>query len=321
MRSKEPVWELSWKPVAEVLHTVCATVKNYHLPKEGAGNDRSALEYNEEWLDSKLSAEQLRARFEARFPHASADPMVTGCFFPGLFQCRPCPFAYGEKPELGMCAKHYQAIRKDFSPDTFTVCCACPHPKLIGFVVREKKEGPYALLNAIITRFALLPNFIVYNFDCGALRSAIGKLFLFVALVNIISDLFDIVNHVCSAIFNPRSYSLLDGKNTVAHEQRNSTIASKMKTLRASGQDEYMRVMKLHTIVHNVQAQARGTCTYPLPDDYNFRQFYFSRRTYPCGCGEEKKEPPLPSPPSPVQATPTKSEHESTSSSSGHDEA
>lgn len=48
MRSKEPVWELSWKPVAEVLHTVCATVKNYHLPKEGAGNDRSALEYNEE---------------------------------------------------------------------------------------------------------------------------------------------------------------------------------------------------------------------------------------------------------------------------------
>lgn len=170
-------------------------------------------------------------------------------------------------------------------------------------------------MNAIITRFALLPHFIVYDFGCGALRSALGKLPLFVAIVVIISDLFHIVNHVCSDISNPRSYSPMDGKNTVAHEQRNSPIAAMMKTLRACGQDEYMRIMKLHTIVHNVHAHARSTCTYPLPDDYNFRKFYFSRQTCACGCGQAETEPPLPSPPSSVPSTPTISTSASITSS------
>lgn len=128
-------------------------------------------------------------------------------------------------------------------------------------------------MNAIITRFALLPHFIVYGVGCGAQRSAVGKLPLFVANFVIISDLFHTVNHVCSDVFNPRLYSPLDGKSTVAHEQRKFLIAPMMKTLRACGQDECMRIMKLHTIVRNVHAQARSTCTYPLTDDYKFRQF------------------------------------------------
>ena len=305
------------KPVGAVLRTVCDTVEDYHVPREGEKGDRSALEFGEEWLDPSLSPDDLLAKFRERFPHASDDPMVTGCFFPGLRQCRPGPFAAGEKQELGMCAKHYQAVRKFFSPGTFTICCACPHPKLIGFVVPEKREGPYALLNAIITRFALLPHFIIYDFGCGALRSAVGKLPVFVALVVIISDLFHIVNHVCSDIFNPRSYAPLDGKNTVAHEQRNSPIAAMMKTLRASGQEEYMCIMKLHTILHNVHAQARTTCTYPLPDDYNFRQFYFSRQPCLCGCGQQEAEPPLASPPSSAPSTPAASSDASVSSSGG----
>lgn len=313
LRFDEEVFESLHASVASVLRTVCDTVKDYHLRREG--DDRSALEFGDDWLDPLLSPQQLEERFKSRFPHASDDPMVTGCFFPGLSQCRPCPFSPGEKPMLGMCAKHYQAARQFFSPGTFTVCCACSHPKLIGFVVLDKREGPYALLNAIITRFALLPHFVVYDFGCGALRSAVGKLPVFVALVVIISDLFHIVNHVCSDLFNPRSYTPLDGKNTVAHEQRNSPIAAIMKTLRACGQAEYMRIMKLHTILHNVQAQARGTCTYPLPEDYNFRQFYFSRHSCPCGCGQQEEEPPLASPPSSAASTPITSSSGSTSSS------
>lgn len=303
LRLNEPVFELLRAPAASALRAVCNTVDDYHLPREG--DDGSALEFGAQWLDPSLTPDQLLERFRSRFPQESDDPMVTGCFFPGLFQCRPCPFAPGENPELGMCAKNYQALHQSFSPGTFTVCCACAHPKLIGFVVLDKREGPYALLNAIITRFALLPHFVVYDFGCGALRSAVGKLPVFVALVVIISDMFHIVNHVCSDIFNPRSYSPLDGKNTVAHEQRNSPIAAMMRTLRASGQDEYMRIMKLHTIIRNVHAQARGTCTYPLPEDYNFRQFYLSRQPCVCGCGQEEEEPPLPSPPSTVPSTPT----------------
>jgi len=317
LRCSDSVFQALRKPVAALLQTLCATVKDYHLPR--TGDDGSALQFCADWLDQSLSSEQLMGRFKARFPNASEDPMVNGCFFPGLLQCRPCPFHPGEEPKMGMCAKHYQMVRKFFSPGSFTVCCACAHPKLIGFVVLDKREGPYALLNAIITRFALLPHFVVYDFGCGALRSAVGKLPVFVALVVIISDLFHIFNHVCSDIFNPRSYAPLDGKNTVAHEQRNSPIAAMMKTLRACGQDEYMRIMKLHTILHNLYAQARSTCTYPLPDDYNYRQFYFSRQACPCGCGQEKEAPPIPSPPSSTPSTPAASTSDLGSSSGSED--
>lgn len=188
------------KPLGAALRTVSATVEDHHLQREGENGDRSALVFGEEWLDLSLSPDELPEKFRERFLHASDDPMVTGCVFPRLLQCRPGPFAAGEKQELGMCAKHYQAVRKFFSPGTFTICCACPHPKLIGFVVLEKREGPYALLNDIITRFALLPHFIIYDFGCGALRGAVGKLPVFVALVVIITDLFHILNHVCSDV-------------------------------------------------------------------------------------------------------------------------
>jgi len=181
--------------------------------------------------------------------------------------------------------------------------------------VLKKRERPYALLNAIFTRFALLPHFIVYEFWCGALRSAVGMLPVFVALVVIVSDLFHIVNHVCSDIFNPRSYSPLDGKNTVAHEQRNSPIAAMIKTLRACGQAEYMRIMKLHTILHNVHAQARGACTYSFPDDYKIFQFYFSRQACPCGCGQQEDQQPLLSRLSSVTPTPANAASEATSES------
>lgn len=160
----------------------------------------------------------------------------------------------------------------------------------------------------------------MYDFSCGALRSAVGKLPGFVALVVIISELLHIVSHVYSDIFIPRPYSPLDGKNTVAHEQRNAPIAAMIKTLRACGQDECMPMMKLHTIVHNVHAHARSTWTYPLPDDYNIRQFYFSKQTCLCGCEQQDEEPQLPSPPSSAPSTPTPSSTGMTLSSGSEEE-
>lgn len=198
-------------------------------------------------------------------------------------------------------------VRQLFSPGTFTICCACPHPKVIGLVVLEKREGPYALLNAIISRFVLLPHFFVYDFGWGVLRSAVGNLLLFLAFVVIISDLFHVVNHVCNDKFNRRSFSPLDGKNTVAHEQQNSPIAAMMKSLRAFGQGEFMRTMQLHTVLHTVQAQAHATCTYPLLYDYIFRQFFSSRRRCTCGCGQREEQRPLPSPPSSLPSSRTQS--------------
>jgi len=316
-----PMFSSLRKPVADILRMVCSAVEDFRLPKAGDRGDWSALQFGEEWLDPALTPDQLLERFRTQFPNASDDPMITGCFFTELSPCRPGPFSPGVKAEHGMCAKHYEVTRKFFAPGTFTKCCVCSHPKLVGFAVHDKREGPYALLNAIITRFALLPHFLIYDLGCGALRSAVGNLPVFVALVVIISNLLHMVIHVCSDIFNPRSYAPLDGKNTVAREQRNSPIAAMMKTLRACGKDEYMRTMKLHTILHNIHAHARGSCTYPLPEDYNVRQYYVSRQTCPCGCRQHEDARNFPSTPSSAASTPLASSNESTSSSSGKDGA
>lgn len=277
--------------VAEILMGVRDTVEDYHKPRSGA--DGSSVEYQDKWGNPNTSPAELRARFLAAFPGTSDDPLVTGAFFPGMKRCRPDCFSCTEVPELGLCAKNYQDVHKHFSPGTFTVCCACAHPKMIGFVVLNKREGPAALLNAILAHFALLPDYVVYDFGCGALRSALGKLRFFLALVVLVSDLFHVVNHLCSDALHPRSYSGLDGKNSVAHEQRNSPINLMRRTLRACGQDEYMTILQLETIFYNVMAHARSTYAFPLPEEYNYKQFYFSQSPCCCGCGYQPAAPEL----------------------------
>lgn len=216
---------------------------------------------------------------------------MTGAFFPGLPMCRPCAFHGRDCPELGTCSKNYKDVHKHFSPGTLTLCCACAHPKMVGFVVLDKREGPPALLNALLCYFALLPSYVVYDFGCGALRSALGKLWFFVALVKLVSDLFHIVNHLCSDALHPRSYSGLDGSNTVAHEQRNAPINLMRRSLRACGQDEYITLLQT---LYNIMAHARASSSCRLSKDYNFRQYYFSEQPCTCGCAYAPARPPVP---------------------------
>jgi len=103
----------------------------------------------------------MRSLFFSEFPDASDDPLVTGMYIPGRLQCRASAFQRTEKADLGVCSKNYQDARKSFSPGAFIICCACSHPKVLGFVGLDRREGPPALLDAIITRFATLPRFIV----------------------------------------------------------------------------------------------------------------------------------------------------------------
>jgi len=289
--------------IADLLLSVRATVENYHIPREGT--DGSARRYHVKWGDHRLSPAELRARFVAAYPDTPEEPQVTGAFFPGLLRCRPNAFSVTEEEELGTCAKHYKEVHKFYSPGTFTICCACAHPKMIGFVVLDKREGPPALLNTILSYFALLPTFLVYDFGCGALRSALGKLGFFCALVVLVSDLFHIVNHLCSDALHPRSYAGLDSANTVAHEQRNSPINLMRRSLRACGQQEYMSMLQVENIFYNVMAQAKGTSPYPLQEEYNYGQFFFSRTPCCCGCGYAPPAPDLPPPPAaPATAAP-----------------
>eukprot|EP00170_Pyropia_yezoensis_P005253 contig_21409_g5267 len=278
--------------VAEILLAVRATVEDYHVPRPE--KDKSSVRYQQAWGDPSVSREELRRRSEAAFPGLSEDPHVTGAFFPSMKRCRPSPFIYSEEPELGTCAKNYQDVHKYFSPGTFTICCACSHPKMIGFVVLDKREGPPALLSTILSYSALLPHFIVYDFGCGALRSALGKLPFFLALVILVSDLFHIVNHLCSDALHPRSYTGMDGANSVAHEQRKSPFNLMRRSLRACGQDEHMSIMQLENIFYNVMAHARSTSAVRLHEDYNWRQFYFSRAPCCCPCEYQPAPPPVP---------------------------
>lgn len=221
------------------------------------------------------------------------DPAVTGAFFSGMPLCRPGAFGATEQGEFGTCATNYQDIQRDFFSGTLTFCCGCAHPKMIGCIVLEKSEGPPAVVNTILSRFALLPTFIVYDRGRGALRSALGKLAFFVARVTIVSDLFHIVNHLCSDALHPRSYTGLEGVNTVAHEQRKAPINLMRRTLRSCGQDEYLSVLQLENVCYNVMARARSTSRDRLPEEYKYRRFYFSRNPCCCGCGYSPAEPEL----------------------------
>jgi len=279
---------------ADVLLSARSTIEDYFQAREGT--DGTAAMYQRRWGE-QLTPAELRARFVADYPHASDDAAITGSWFPGLLACRPAAFAPAEEAELGTCAKNYEEAHKFFSPGTFTICCACEHPKMLGFVVMDKREGPPALLNALLSHFALLPLFVVYDFACGALRSAIGKLPFLIRFLVFISDLFHIVNHLCSDALHPRSYVPMDKANTVAHEQRNAPINLLRRTLRAVGQDEYMDVLKMKNVIYNIMAHAKSTCPYPLPDSYNYRQYYFSRAPCLCGCDYHPVAPPQPPPP------------------------
>lgn len=145
--------------VADVLLSIRATMENYHTPRDGT--DGSALRYFTRWGDPRLTPDQLRARFLEEYPGMPEEPQVTGAFFPGLLRCRPCAFSMLEEAELGTCAKHYKEVHKYYYPGIFTVCWACAHPKMIGFVVLDKREGLPALLNTILSYFALLPTFLI----------------------------------------------------------------------------------------------------------------------------------------------------------------
>lgn len=283
----------------DVLLSVRSTTEDYQGPRDGT--EGTATEDMNRWGDQSLSPAELRARLVAAYPHASNDPAVPWAWFPGLLMCRPAAFSPEEELELGFCSKTYQVVHNFFSPGTFTICCACDHSKMLGFVVLDKREGPPALLNALLSRFALLPHYFVYDFACGALRSAIGRLPFVVALVVLKSDLFHIASHLCIDALHPRSDEALDKDNTVAHEQRNTPINLLPRTLRSVCQHDYMGVLKMENVVYNLMACAKASCVYPLPENYHYRQYHISRTLCSCGCAHHPeallKPPPPPGAP------------------------
>jgi len=157
---------------------------------------------------------------------------------------------------------------------------------VLGFVVLDKRERPPALLDAVITRFAKLTRFIVYDYGCWAVRSALGKLPWLPARSTVVSDALHIINHVCSKFFAPASSFVLKHINTAPYEQRNRAIKVLKRVLAASGQVEYTSILTYQMLVHNIRAAARDAITVALPEAFDFSTFRFFRVSCACGCGQ-----------------------------------
>ena len=214
-------------------------------------------EYLERYLKPGMSDNEMIAAFQMRYPSASTKTSATGVYTPGRMQCRAKAYDKADKTPCGTCEKGFAASDK-FSDGALTLCCACAHPKILGFVVLDRKESPKVLINVLLTRFPSLPRYLVYDFACGVVRCAMVKLPWMLRDLSVVSDRFHVCNHTCSHFYNANSYGELDYKNTLTHEQRNAAIRKMEQILRGAGRYGYMALLCYQTSVLNSFAESRS---------------------------------------------------------------
>lgn len=127
----------------------------------------------------------------------------------------------------------------------------------MGFKVLDREEGPKAVLDVLVSRFPVAPMFLIYDFGCGLLRSALHTLWWYIQDTTVVSDAFHIVNHTCSRAFHPRTYPSLDSTNTVSHEQRNKPISEIARSLRKCSRQTYIAMLSYHILLLNIRSQFR----------------------------------------------------------------
>jgi len=301
--------------IASVLEEAVVCARAFY--SDFADDVKANHQYLSRYLDSDFPEDKLLSEFRARYPNAPSEPGATGVFMPGRDQCRAEAYAKGDTTSCGTCEKGFASSDK-YSDGALTICCACSHPKILGFVVLDRKESPQVLINALLSRFPRLPRYLVYDFACGVVRCAMVKLPWMLRDLCVVSDRFHVCNHTCSHFFNANSYGELDFKNTLTHEQRNASIRKMEKILRGAGRYGYLALLCYHTSVLNsfadsktvyqqdslaaaaavdaraadgqapadfdVEAAARNSAkpAVTLPAQFDVRADYFTR--HPCRC-------------------------------------
>ena len=243
------------KAMAEVLLDAVSSAKAFYA--EFSAEVRQKHEYMQRYLNrEQISDEELINAFRRRYPDAAAKTSATGVFMPGRDQCRAEAYAKGDKTSCGLCEKTYLSGDK-YTDGALTFCCACAHPKILGFVVLDRKESPQVLINTLLARFPRLPRYLVYDFACGVVRCAMAKLPWMLRELSVVSDRFHVCNHTCSHFYNANSYGELDFTNTLTHEQRNSKICKMESILRGAGRYGYLALLCYQTSVLNSFAESR----------------------------------------------------------------
>ena len=163
------------------------------------------MEYRRKWENASEEQFQkyLAEHQDLAMNNVGHDDVIrSGARFPGHPQVRPSPFndksSYKEiLKEHGDCVKKYAEVLPDITPGAITFCCTCPHPIILGFKVLERGEGPRAVLDVIASHFPEFPDFIIYDFACGVLRSAQHTLWWAIRNTIFVSDGFHVNNHTC----------------------------------------------------------------------------------------------------------------------------
>lgn len=181
-----------------------------------------------------------------------------------------------------------------------TVTCTCTNPVTFGMKILYKDEGPKVVLDMIISRFAVPPRFIIYDFSCGLYQSAVHRLWWALEETTIVTDKFHSKNHKsCSPSFLPGAYEELDRVNTVSHEQRNRGIKLLSRSLRNSGHEFYTALLAYQVTIQNIKAKAQGTETFEgrdntvLLSEHDIEWCYFSCLHLQCKCCEGLVGPSL----------------------------
>lgn len=270
--------------LAEGLRCVAGSIDQF--VEEWRNGPEGASRYQSKWEGQGRSQAEMACAFKEAYPSASSSHERTGTCAPSLPQCRPEPFLWKEVLSTGMCSKHYAKAHK-FSPGAMTICCGCKHPLILAFTVLDRKEAPQVLLNMLLSRFARIPRFLIYDFSCGAFRVALGKLAWMLLDCTVVSDRFHIFNHLCSDAFDPRSYTKLDGVDSGAPEERNAPIRRIQTTLQGMGVVPYTNLLAYKTAMLNHEAQTKWDVDVGrLPDNCDLAGRYFTR--FPCWCCDER---------------------------------
>lgn len=102
----------------------------------------------------------------------------------------------------------------------------------IGMDVRNRKEGPSAVWEALVTRFTKMPSCIVYDNACNLQEYCLFRTASLFKDTQFMVDGFHIKGHVnCPKIvFDATNYEAMKGLSSVTHEQKNAVLA-RLKSL------------------------------------------------------------------------------------------
>jgi len=221
-------------------------------------------QYTRTWLLPEATAAAYAAAHGLPVGHVE-NFLRTGVWAPGLPPIRSLPgFVGGSSAQTDFPdCQHDMGKQKSHTGGTFGGFCTFTHPKCLGVVVLDQSESQRMPIEFVVQRFATLPDTIIYDFACAALKTALVRLPHVAKKVSLRVDRFHWrKNHtLCSKAMSPDSYASMDGANTSSSEERNALSRRQQHHLRQMKQDHFILFTVYQQALSNVVAMYRDHAT------------------------------------------------------------